>query len=714
MITENRNIAIAYDFDGTLAPGNMQEYNFIPDINMEKKAFWKEANELAKKHDMDEVLAYMHLMLMKAKEQNLDIREETFMEYGKKISLFKGVESYFERINKYAESKNLHLEHFIISSGLREIIKGTSIAKYFKTIYASGFQYDDNGIACWPALGVNYTNKTQYLFRINKGIYNSYDNTSINKAMPENMRAVPFSNLIYIGDGETDVPAMKMVNLYGGTTIAVYNPDSVPTPERPITAKENCINIIRQKRADYIGPANYTEGGELDFILKKIIDKIAVEQDLLNIKYKEISQNDKQEQPMITDIYQKYLQSSKICTDSRNLEQNCMFVCLKGANFDGNRFAKDVLDKGAAFVITDNRELAGDQRAIIVDDTLKTLQDLANYHRRQLDIPVIGITGTNGKTTTKELVNTVLSAKYKTYCTQGNLNNHIGVPLTLLSIKKDAEIAIVEMGANHPGEIDDLCKIAEPNYGLITNIGIAHIEGFGSKENIINTKKALYRHVIKNNGILFVNESDSVLRENLDYQNVIFYGKNAENNIVDMDPFLTIKIGEETIKTNLTGNYNIMNFLAAAAVGSFFKVPENLISKSLAEYVPSNHRSQVNRIGSNIIISDYYNANLTSMSAAIRNLSQLNHSHKVAILGDMLELGELSETAHREILKMTEEAGIETYFVGKEFAKVTSKNTFPDVEHADDYFKSHPLNNAMVLIKGSNSVHLNKLQSILQ
>ena len=288
MITENRNVAIAYDFDGTLAPGNMQEYNFIPDLNMDKGEFWQEANEMAKRHDMDEVLAYMHLMLIKAKEQNLDIREATFMKYGEKITFFEGVETYFERINDYAASLNLHLEHFIISSGLREIVKGTRIAKHFKTIYASGFQYDENGSACWPALAVNYTNKTQFLFRINKGIYNSYDNTLINKSMPEDERAVPFSNFIYIGDGETDVPAMKMVNLYGGTTIAVYNPNSVPTPERPVSAKEKCINLIRQKRADYIGPADYTENSELEVILKKVIDKIAVEQDLLHIKYKEI------------------------------------------------------------------------------------------------------------------------------------------------------------------------------------------------------------------------------------------------------------------------------------------------------------------------------------------------------------------------------------------------------------------------------------------
>ncbi len=282
-------MAIAYDFDGTLAPGNMQEYNFIPDLNMDKGAFWEEANLLAQEHDMDEVLAYMHLMLIKAKKQNISIREETFMQYGARITFFEGVETYFERINQYAASKNIHLEHFIISSGLREFVKGTSIARHFKTIYASGFQYDEKGIACWPALAVNYTNKTQFLFRINKGIYNSYDNTLINKSMSEDERAVPFSNLIYIGDGETDVPAMKMVNLYGGTTIAVYNPKSVATAHRPKSSKDICLDLIRQNRADYIAPTNYTEGGELDIMLKKIIDKTAMEQDLLGIKYKEVN-----------------------------------------------------------------------------------------------------------------------------------------------------------------------------------------------------------------------------------------------------------------------------------------------------------------------------------------------------------------------------------------------------------------------------------------
>ena len=412
-------------------------------------------------------------------------------------------------------------------------------------------------------------------------------------------------------------------------------------------------------------------------------------------------------------LYEKYQQTTGVCTDSRNLVPDCLFVCLKGANFDGNQFAADVLQRGAKYVITENRELSGNPRAVVVDDALATLQQLAHYHRRQLKMPVIGITGTNGKTTTKELINAVLSTTYKTTCTQGNLNNHIGVPLTLLSIKPTDEMAIVEMGANHVGEIDALCKIAEPTFGLITNIGVAHIEGFGSKENIIKTKKALYQHVIANNGTLFVNETDATLRENLTYEKVVSYGKDAENQIVSMNPYLTIRIGEETVETHLTGSYNIWNFLGAAAIGRYFHIADSVIAKALGNYVPSNHRSQVNRIGSNVIISDYYNANLTSMTAALKNLAQLEHPRKVAVLGDMRELGDLSVEAHTEIFQLIENLGIEAYFVGAEFAKVVNRNVFADVNEANTYFTEHPLANAMVLIKGSNSMHLNKLTAIL-
>ena len=267
-----KTIAIAYDFDGTLAPGNMQEYNFIPDLNMDTKEFWLEANRLAKENDMDEILAYLWLMLTKAKDRNIHVVEETFIEYGRKIGFFQGVETFFDRINQYAEAKGLCVEHHIISSGIREMIKGTTIAKYFKNIFASGFLYDETGKACWPAVAVNYTNKTQFLFRINKGIHNTHDNTLINKIMPEVEKPVPFSNMIYIGDGETDIPAMKMVNMQGGYSIAVYQKEQKQT------------DILQNERAAYLIPADYREGFPLDNIIKNIIDKIASEQNLLGLR----------------------------------------------------------------------------------------------------------------------------------------------------------------------------------------------------------------------------------------------------------------------------------------------------------------------------------------------------------------------------------------------------------------------------------------------
>lgn len=271
-------IAIAYDFDGTLAPGNMQENAFIPDLNMSISNFWQEANELAKSNDMDEVLAYMYLMLQKAKNKNIPIKKEAFLEYGSKIHFYQGVETFFDRINQYAAAKGFEVEHYIISSGNREFVEGSKIAHHFTDIFASGFMYDQDGIACWPALAVNYTNKTQFLFRINKGIHNSYDNTLINKIVHEDDKPIPFSNMIYLGDGETDVPAMKMVKLQGGIAIAVYNPDCIPNPNKKMTPKELCMEIVQNKRADFMAPANYSEKSPLDLLIKKCIDKIISDQ----------------------------------------------------------------------------------------------------------------------------------------------------------------------------------------------------------------------------------------------------------------------------------------------------------------------------------------------------------------------------------------------------------------------------------------------------
>ena len=272
-------VAIAYDFDGTLAPGNMQEHSFLPSLGIDAGEFWTKAKAIARENDMDEILAYMQLTLDEAKKRDLPIRKKDFENYGKKIAFFEGVLTWFDRINHYAHEKGFSLDHYIISSGLREFISGTSIAKHFTAIFASGFRYDVNGVAHWPALAINYTNKTQYLFRINKGIKNSYDNTTINKFIPENERPVPFSRMIYIGDGETDVPAMKMVKYQGGATIAVYNP-KVRAQKGKTSPKQICEKLIEQHRADFIAAADYSESSDLDRTVKLILDKIYINAEL--------------------------------------------------------------------------------------------------------------------------------------------------------------------------------------------------------------------------------------------------------------------------------------------------------------------------------------------------------------------------------------------------------------------------------------------------
>lgn len=285
MAKKYTKVAIAYDFDGTLAPGNMQEHNFIPAIGMNGNDFWNNVKKDAKEHDMDEVLSYMYLMLHKAGKADLPIKKSSFIEYGGGINFFDGVvDGYFDRINNYASSKNIELEHYIISSGLREMIEGTAIKKHFKAIFASGFRYDVNGVAVWPALAVNYTNKTQFLFRISKGIINSWDNTTINQFMLDSERLFPFSNIVYIGDGETDVPAMKMVKHNGGTSIAVYNSKIKKTVNVTESPKDICKKLIDDSRADYIAPADYTKDSELDKIIKRIIDKISINIELESMK----------------------------------------------------------------------------------------------------------------------------------------------------------------------------------------------------------------------------------------------------------------------------------------------------------------------------------------------------------------------------------------------------------------------------------------------
>ena len=423
----------------------------------------------------------------------------------------------------------------------------------------------------------------------------------------------------------------------------------------------------------------------------------------------------KKRDKMIEEIYRTYLEHPMVQTDTRAITPGCLFFCLKGENFDGNDFALQALTAGAAAVVTNRADLRGRDGFFVVDDTLATLQALANHHRRQFRIPFIGITGTNGKTTTKELITTVLRMRYRVACTQGNFNNHIGVPLTLLSIAPETEVAVVEMGANHPGEIAGLCEISEPDYGVITNIGVAHIEGFGSRENIVKTKRALYESVMKRGGTIFVNGDDATLVECAGgYGKQVRYGTGegsvCRGRIADMDPYLTVTVDNVTFRTHLAGAYNLANILSAIAVGRHFGIDLKQAAAAIEGYVPANHRSQIERVGDNTLIADYYNANPTSMAAAIDNLSRLSQSRKCAVLGDMLELGEVSATEHRHIVELCSQHDIEAYFVGSCFQQAvpSGSHAFANVVELNDFLEKHPIHNAIILIKGSRGMHLEK------
>lgn len=417
----------------------------------------------------------------------------------------------------------------------------------------------------------------------------------------------------------------------------------------------------------------------------------------------------------IQHIYDLYQQFPHISIDSRSEVKNSIFFCLKGENFDGNKFAFDALQKGAAYVVTENRDLASHPQSIIVDNTTKALQQLALHHRLQLNIPIIGITGTNGKTTTKELIVSILQKKYKVAYTHGNLNNHIGVPLTLLSITKKDQIAVVEMGANHVGEIATLCEWVLPNYGIITNIGKAHLEGFGNIENITITKQALYKSVIKNKGTLFVNFQDELLRSLISNYSLVYYYRKKEDKISiknnDLStPYLSFLLNGRYYTTHLTGDYNLNNLLATIAIGHFFAVSDADIVSAIANYHPQNQRSQVIYQESNIIIADYYNANPSSMEVALQNLSSLTHSNKLAILGEMRELGENSRTEHKQIIDLCANLKILTFFIGDEFCFHKPEYCFKDISSLNQFLKENKIENRLLLIKGSRGIHLEEVK----
>lgn len=416
------------------------------------------------------------------------------------------------------------------------------------------------------------------------------------------------------------------------------------------------------------------------------------------------------------------IRGHRITTDSRQIIRGDIFIALKGENFDGNRYAAAALEQGAALAIIDNADYLS-PGCELVADSLLFLQQLAHYHRQQLHIPILGITGTNGKTTTKELCHAVLSKKFKTFATQGNFNNHIGVPLTLLSMDETIEFGIVEMGANHPGEIKTLCEIADPDFGIITNIGHAHLKGFGSYENIIATKKALYDYLLPKNGPVFVNTGDPLLIQLSRDHKRYTYGQEGDllkGEIKQTVPYLVYSLktrkGDLYVKTHLVGGYNFDNAMAASAIGMHFGIDPLDIQTAIENYRPSNLRSQLIRSGRNTIILDAYNANPSSMRASVGNFCEMPGEHKVVILGEMLELGTENAAAHEEIVRLTQQGNFDRIFlIGNNFEHCADKcnfiTWFKDTESFMEYLKSHPLNDSFIFIKGSRG---NKLERIVE
>ncbi len=432
----------------------------------------------------------------------------------------------------------------------------------------------------------------------------------------------------------------------------------------------------------------------------------------------------------ISELYSIFCNYPVVTTDSRMCIKDSIFFALKGERFNGNLFAKEALLAGCAYAIVDEgneEEIKLNERIIKVENVLRTLQQLANYHRRKLKIPIIGITGTNGKTTTKELISISLSSEFKVASTFGNYNNHIGVPLTLLSMNKTHEIGVVEMGANHPGDIKELCEIAEPNYGIITNVGRAHLEGFGTFENVVNTKGELFEFIRKNEGKVFVNRENSILYEMSEGMNRILYGKNdpslfASGTIALANPFLEFDWSffdsSYRVKTRLVGEFNFDNAIAAVAVSKYFGINAERISSSLESYEPTNHRSQFKRTTRNDLIIDTYNANPTSMKTSLDFFLSIPSSMpKMAILGEMKELGETSKSEHEKLISyLSEKTKLQTYLIGHNFYNINTNSNFKffeNVEELNSFIKSNPINGYYIFIKGSHSVQLEKVVEFL-
>ncbi len=425
----------------------------------------------------------------------------------------------------------------------------------------------------------------------------------------------------------------------------------------------------------------------------------------------------------IQNLYQNYLESHKVSTDTRQITPGSIFFALKGEKFNANAFAEEALIKGASYVVIDEPQFAKDDRYIVVRDVLSSLQQLSKYHRDQLNIPVIGLTGSNGKTTSKELLHTVLAKKFKTFATKGNLNNHIGVPLSILSIDNTIEIAVIEMGANHVGEITALCNIANPTHGFITNIGKAHIGTFGGFDNIIRGKSELYMHLINHEGTVFINSQNPILFNMAKrFKNPTLYPAKDDYfhcELIGADPYVKIRTedGKET-ETKLIGAYNFENIATALCIGKFFDVDAALALQAIADYEPANMRSQVVKKGTNTIILDAYNANPSSMEAAIRNLADMKADRKVLILGDMFELEEEAETEHRNLGQLIRDLGFtEVYLCGllmrfavKEFPRAKH---FYKKEELEAFLKQNPVCDATILVKASRGIGLESIAEYL-
>lgn len=430
----------------------------------------------------------------------------------------------------------------------------------------------------------------------------------------------------------------------------------------------------------------------------------------------------------IPQFYQQYLAHPIICTDTRKIIEGSLFFALKGDNFNANTFAEKALENGAALAIIDEADYKIDDRFILVEDVLTTLQELAKYHRKQLNIPVIGLTGSNGKTTTKELIFSVLSQKFKAQATRGNLNNHIGVPLTLLEIKPETEIAIIEMGANHQKEIEMLSHFCMPTHGLITNVGKAHLEGFGGFEGVKKGKGELYDYLEISGGITFINQDNEHLTKmasSRKLKHIISYGASKTNEIygelLQNNPFLEVKWGFQNedyqVKSQMTGIYNFENILVAVAIGKHFGLSTQEINKGIAEYAPQNSRSQIIKTEKNTVIGDYYNANPSSMLVAIENIAKLDANKKVLILGDMFELGDEASLEHKMVLEKALSYKFDkVVFIGEEFFKLnsfTNAHFFKTTKEATINLQENPIINALVLLKGSRSMQLESLMSLL-